>query len=100
AVDLDARQRPAGELQLALLHQPLGIEDPAPRLERPAADAYPDRTCHDVLLCVALIAAFPGREKKTSQAGAGGWRIKTDRRYAHDAFSTGEKRMFGWMMAT
>ena len=50
ALMLDGGQRPAGELQLALLRQALGIEDPAPRLEGPAADADPDRTCHDVLL--------------------------------------------------
>jgi hypothetical protein len=46
AVDLDWGQCPAGELQLALLRQALGIEDPAPRLEGPAADADVDGTCH------------------------------------------------------
>src|SRR3546814_12067991 len=42
AVDLDGGERAAGELQLALLRQPLGIEDAAPGLESPAADADVD----------------------------------------------------------
>uniref|UniRef100_A0A0N5A0R5 ABC transporter ATP-binding protein n=1 Tax=Parastrongyloides trichosuri TaxID=131310 RepID=A0A0N5A0R5_PARTI len=46
AVNLDRSQRPAGELQLPLLHQPLRIEDPPPRLERPAANADMDGSCH------------------------------------------------------
>src|SRR3546814_9109690 len=46
AVDLDGGERAAGELQLALLRQPLGIEDAAPGLESPAADADVDPARH------------------------------------------------------
>src|SRR3546814_3147096 len=42
AVDLDGGERPAGEFQLALLRQPLGIEHAPPRLVGPAADADED----------------------------------------------------------
>src|SRR3546814_5254936 len=42
AVDLDGGERPAGEFQLALLRQPLGIEHATPRFVGPAADADED----------------------------------------------------------
>src|SRR5690606_38614018 len=44
---LDGGQRPAGELQVPLLHHPLGIEDPAPRLEGPPPAADMEGACHD-----------------------------------------------------
>src|SRR5262249_23610268 len=42
AVDLDRGQLSAGVFELARLRQTLGIERPAPRRERPAADADAD----------------------------------------------------------
>ena len=51
AVDLDRGQVLARVLQLARMWQAVRIEHPAPGLERPPADAGPDRA----LLCHALL---------------------------------------------
>src|SRR5271170_3136755 len=79
AVDLDRRELAARIFELALLRQPLRIEDAAPWLESPAADAdanFTDRLCGHgegntfITACFRACRCYPIQSSGTSSAAA------------------------------